>query len=150
MKGPLKIVLVDDDRDDHLIFAKALKEVAVETELTCLTNGEKLMGYLSKHIHDLPDAIFLDLNMPRKNGSECLVEIKRNKNLKNIPVVIYSTDFHTDILDILYKYGAYYCIRKSANKSQALDSVRRVLKSLAEHAGAQPPREKFAIGFVET
>jgi DNA-binding NtrC family response regulator len=149
MKGPLNIVLVDDDKDDHLIFAKALKETAFETELTCLTNGEKLMGYLSKHIHQLPDAIFLDLNMPRKNGSECLVEIKRNKNLKNIPVIIYSTNFHTDILDILYKYGAYYCIRKSANKNQALDSVNRVLKSLAEHSGIQPSREKFAIGFIE-
>lgn len=145
MDQPLKIVLVDDDKDDHLIFSKALEDTSFATDLILLSNGEKLMEYLSKNIKALPDAIFLDLNMPRKNGSECLVEIKQNKNLNAIPIIIYSTGFHADILDLLYKYGAYYCIRKSSNKLHTNKVLKIVLKTISERSGIRPSREKFEI-----
>jgi CheY-like chemotaxis protein len=146
---PLKIILVDDDQDDHLIFGKALNELAIKTELISLPNGEKLMEHLSKNIRQLPDAIFLDLNMPRKNGAECLTEIKQNRKLYYIPVIIYSTDFHTDILDLLYKHGAFYCIRKSSNEATTDKNLKTVLRSILDHPGIRPVREKFAIGFSE-
>ncbi|HEY0031087.1 MAG TPA: response regulator, partial [Bacteroidia bacterium] len=106
MSSPINIVLADDDKDDHFLFAKALQEMPVSTCLTPISDGEKLMRYLSENLKQLPDVIFLDLNMPRKNGSECLTEIKLNRRLQHLPIIIYSTSFHKDILDLLYKYGA--------------------------------------------
>jgi len=97
VNSALKIIFTDDDEDDHFIFKKVLEEIPVHTNLRCLNNGQALMQYLLQHTERLPDVIFLDLNMPRKNGPDCLIEIKGNDKLKHIPVVIYSTAFHKDI-----------------------------------------------------
>ncbi len=150
MNSPLKIVFADDDKDDHFIFAKALEDISIRTSLICINNGEKLMQYLSEQMHQLPDVIFLDLNMPRKNGSECLTEIKNNKNFKHIPFIIYSTSFHTDILDLLYKYGAFYCIRKSTNSVETKRMLKIALNAISEKKHLQPAREDFALGLAES
>jgi CheY-like chemotaxis protein len=144
----LRIVFVDDDADDHFIFKKTLKEMGVSPELTILDNGEKLMEYLSKNLKQLPNVIFLDLNMPRKNGSECLTEIKHNKKLKDIPVIIYSTSFHHDILDLLYKCGAYHCIRKNTSNNETRKNIQYALQSVSSNKLIRPVREKFVLGTI--
>jgi CheY-like chemotaxis protein len=149
MISRLKIILVDDDKDDHFIFEKTLKELPIPSDVVCINDGEKLMEHLSENINQLPDAIFLDLNMPRKNGSECLTEIKLNKKLKNIPVIIYSTSFHNDILDLLHKHGAYYCIRKSTDPVSTKKNLMMALKSIIDRKEHQPSREKFAPGVID-
>jgi DNA-binding NarL/FixJ family response regulator len=105
------------------------------------------MEYLAKNIKQLPQAVFLDLNMPRKNGAECLTEIRQNKKLKDIPVVVYSTDFHPDILDLLYKYGAFYCIRKSADEKNNIENLSIALNTISEDMAMRPAREHFVLGF---
>lgn len=85
------ILLADDDTDDCLFFKDALEELALSVTLTTVRDGVELMRHLSTQV--LPDVIFLDLNMPRKNGYECLTEIKLNAKLATIPVVVYSTFF---------------------------------------------------------
>ncbi len=147
MNTPLKIVFADDDEDEHFIFKKVLSKVSIITNLGIVNNGQSLMEYLTKNIKQLPDAIFLDLNMPRKNGSECLVDIKTNVKLKHIPIIIYSTSFHMDILDLLYKHGAFHCIRKSTNTSEIKKLLTIVLKEILEDKNIQPSRQKFTLGF---
>jgi CheY-like chemotaxis protein len=146
---PLKIIFVDDDEDDHFFFEKTLAEINIPTDLTCMISGEVLMQFLSGNTFDLPDLIFLDLNMPRKNGSDCLIEIKENKKLRHIPVIIYSTAYHKDILDFLYKNGAFHCIRKSSESKQTKQTITAVLESVLNNQNQQPSREEFAMGFVE-
>ncbi|MBC8048251.1 MAG: response regulator, partial [Fimbriimonadaceae bacterium] len=85
-KDTINVLLADDDKDDRYFFDKALKQIPIATHLKTVADGEKLMDYLLKNDVPLPDVLFLDLNMPRKNGSECLAEIKRNEKLKEIPV----------------------------------------------------------------
>jgi len=143
------IVLADDDKDDHFLFAKALREVSPSSKLTWISDGEKLMRYLSENIKDLPGVIFLDLNMPRKNGSECLTEIKQNKSLKKVPIIIYSTSFHDDIVELLYKYGASYCIRKPTDPTALKKILNTALTEIVQNNNAQPPREKFLLNFRE-
>jgi CheY-like chemotaxis protein len=117
-KQPLNILLADDDKDDRLFFEKALAEIPIATHLTTVNDGEELMDYLEKNIDNLPDVIFLDLNMPRKNGYESLVEISENENLKDIAVVILSTSFPQDrnyelgTIRHLFKLKARVFIRK--------------------------------------
>src|SRR5687767_14662538 len=113
MPSPLHILLADDDTDDRFFFDKALKLAAIPSNLTTVENGEKLMTFLNSNTDKLPDALFLDLNMPRKNGSECLREIKKDERMRGLPVIIYSTSLHPEIADLLYRDGAYYYIKKS-------------------------------------
>ena len=86
----MNIFLAEDDEDDALFFKEVLSELLSNADLTIFTNGEKLMNQLYMN-ELLPDIIFLDLNMPRKNGFECLKEIKSNSSLKAIKTIILST-----------------------------------------------------------
>lgn len=112
MPKPINILLADDDEDDRFLFETVLKGISFTTKLDTVDNGEKLMKHL-KNLKQLPDVLFLDLNMPRKNGSECLMEIKADEKLKGLPVIIYSTSLHQDVADLLYQGGAYYYVRKT-------------------------------------
>lgn len=102
------IFLADDDAEDRAFFAEALKEVNVETELTTANDGLELMTTLDENVVEPPPphVIFLDLNMPRKNGYECLKEIRETGKLKNIPVVVFSTSDNVNAIDTAYHLGA--------------------------------------------
>jgi CheY-like chemotaxis protein len=108
----LNILIADDDKDDQQFFSMALEALNIPIRLTTVVDGEKLMAYLSENMEQLPDVIFLDLNMPRKNGFECLLEIKLNQKLNQVPVIIFSTSFEQEMVNMLYKNGAKYYIRK--------------------------------------
>ena len=75
------------------------------TRLT-INDGVQLLKYLSSNFHNLPDALFLDLNIPIKNGFECLSEIKAIDKLKDLPVIIFSTSVNIEIAELLYEKGA--------------------------------------------
>ena len=66
------IFLADDDADDCMLFEDALREVSTSTELTTANDGVELINLMETTVPPPPDVIFLDLNMPRKNGFECL------------------------------------------------------------------------------
>ena len=70
--GPIHLLLGDVDKDDCLFFEEALEELTLSTRLTTVHNGEQLMQLLAKKTEQLPHVLFLDLNIPRKNGLECL------------------------------------------------------------------------------
>lgn len=71
---PLFILLADDDESDRFLFIEAFEEMAIETIVHTVNDGVQLMNYLAKTDITLPHLLFLDLNMPRKNGLECLKE----------------------------------------------------------------------------
>src|SRR4051812_1809722 len=108
------LLLADDDNDDCIFFKEALEELPVNASLKIVKDGVELMQSLNEVNGKLPDVLFLDLNMPRKTGYECLDEIKLNHKLKNLPVIIFSTSFDHDVVDALYKKGAHYYVRKPA------------------------------------
>ncbi len=143
---PLHILLADDDKDDRYFFEKALKEIPIATTLTTVKDGEELMDYLSKNSEDFPHALFLDLNMPRKKGGECLSEIKLNPKLKELPVIIYSTSLHDALADELYKNGAHYYLHKQ-DFEELVKSLQQVLSLLVESAN-RPPRDKFIVNGI--
>lgn len=142
---PLTILLAEDDPDDCYFLKEALSEFTLPTQLTTVHNGEELMHHLTKETGSLPHVLFLDLNMPRKNGFECLSEIKRNKNLKNIPVIIYSTSFHYKIAEMLYENGATYYISKPTEIAQLRKTVQQVITLIAHGNMPQPGKEDFVL-----
>jgi CheY-like chemotaxis protein len=107
----IHILLADDDIDDCLLFQDALNELPLSTELTTVNNGEQLMRALAAKDR-LPDLLFLDLNMPRKNGLECLLELQADERFRKVPVIIFTTSFNLEVINLLHSKGARYYVRK--------------------------------------
>ena len=84
-------VLVDDDAEDAELFSDALSDLPVPVDFRHFDSGDELIEVLESAATSLPDLIFLDLNMPRMTGWQCLDLLKGKEGLKEIPVVIYST-----------------------------------------------------------
>jgi CheY-like chemotaxis protein len=141
----LDILLADDDADDCLFFEEALEELPVSTALTAVHDGEKLMQLLNDETNILPHILFLDLNMPRKNGFECLAEIKLNTKLKDMPVIIFSTSYEQQVVNLLYQNGAHYFIRKPSAFAQFKKIILFVLTLIAQKHIAQPAKEDFVL-----
>lgn len=140
----LLIMLADDDQDDCLLFKDALEELPVLAQLTTVHSGEQLMKLLNK-AQQLPDMLFLDLNMPNKNGFACLEEIKENEKIKHFPVIILSTSFEQDVVTLLYKNGAQHYIRKPNNFTQLKYLIHSVIKFVAQTSFGTPSKENFVI-----
>lgn len=139
------LLLADDDSDDCLFFKEALEELPVDASLSTVNDGEQLMDFLSSNSGDLPDALFLDLNMPRKSGLECLTEIKETEELKHLPIIIFSTSLDLDVVDSLYEKGANYYIRKPGDFS-ALKKVIFEAITLTNNANSKHPnRNEFIL-----
>lgn len=142
----IQLLLADDDEDDRMLFYEVLSELVFPTQFSTVHDGEQLMQRLTENPVELPDVLFLDLNMPRKNGLQCLEEIKQNEKLKQLPVIIYSTSFQKDVADLLYKNGAQHYIRKAAEFSQLKSLIHQALSLISQQSRLQPPtRENFVL-----
>lgn len=141
MKPEKTIFLADDDADDRLLFEEALREISGETRLTMANDGQQLMTILENALP--PDVIFLDLNMPRKNGMECLQELKQSPKLKHIPIVIFSTSTQPEMIDKVYEGGAHYYISKPKNFGVLKSIIRQILNMNWQASFPQPSKEKF-------
>lgn len=137
------IVLADDDDDDVLNFRDALKQLLGTNSLVVVKNGDELIRYLGE-ARTLPTTIFLDLNMPRKNGFECLREIRSNTGYNNINVIIFSTSQQQDVMDSLYYNGAQYYIRKPAS-FQELKSILHLALTILEEKRDPSQRGDFVL-----
>jgi CheY-like chemotaxis protein len=143
--APIKILLADDDTDDCFFFKEALEELPVSAKLTTVNDGVQLMQLLSAKETSLPDALFLDLNMPRKSGFECLAEIKLIDKLMNLPVIIYSTSLNMEVVDLLYQKGAHYYIRKPGEFDKLKKVIAEAVALLSQNISTQPARDKFIL-----
>ena len=147
-KTLLNVLLADDDQDDRFFFQKALNTLELPCQLKTVPDGEQLMKYLFQHSDTLPDVLFLDLNMPRKNGTECLIEIKENDKLKAIPVIIYSTALNEAIADVLHNQGALYYIKK-CEFTELKTVLRKVLTDMIKSKSVRSARDEFYINLVK-
>ena len=141
------IFIADDDADDCLFFKEALDELGVEAQLTIVNNGIELMTTLDETVTEppTPHVIFLDLNMPRKNGFECLDEIRHNHRFKAIPVVIFSTSENTETVDKTYNQGANHYIRKPGSHEALKKIIETVLKLDMWKQTPKTSRSKFLL-----
>ena len=139
------ILLAEDDADDRMLFEDALKELRIPTQLTLANDGLELMSQLEiLPTHPPPQVIFLDLNMPRKNGFECLKEIRQTPKMKDIPVVILSTTASDDVVDKTYQDGANHFICKPRSFPLLVKAIETVLTFELVQT-PQPPKDKFVL-----
>lgn len=147
MQTTKNILLTDDDTDDCMLFSEVFGEIfpANEARLTIANDGVELMEVLEETVPPPPEVIFLDLNMPRKNGFECLEEIRRSPKLRSIPVVILSTTSNRDVIEKTYRNGANYYVCKPQSYALLKKAVEQVLSLSQEQLNNQPQIEKFVI-----
>ncbi|HMT27895.1 MAG TPA: response regulator [Bacteroidia bacterium] len=131
----INILLADDDKDDCMFFKEALDEIDLTTHLTTVYDGEQLMQHLQTRHLQLPDMLFLDLNMPLKNGFACLEEIKQNEKLKSLPVIIFSTSYEEKIANQLHLAGAQHYICKPADFPLLKKVIQQAIILIMESKG---------------
>jgi CheY-like chemotaxis protein len=141
----INVILADDDEDDCLLFEEALNELPLPTQLSTVHTGNQLMARLAQKKTKLPDVIFLDLNMPGKNGFACLKEIKLNSKLENLPVFIFSTAFDQDMINLVYKDAAHYYIQKPNEFALLKKVILKALTFISEKKISLPVKKDFIL-----
>jgi CheY-like chemotaxis protein len=127
------VLIVDDDSDDRDFFCEALHEIDSTIECRFAKNGQEALDLLNKPENLLPDYIFLDLNMPRVGGVQCLKAIKKINHLSNIPVVIFSTTKQDDEAEKTRELGAVLFLTKPPTYTELVKKLSYVL-SQSTHA----------------
>jgi CheY-like chemotaxis protein len=124
----MNVLYADDDVDDREMFCEAIKEINPAIKVVLGKDGEETLKILSVQ-KELPDLIFLDINMPRMDGIECLGKIKSDDRLKSIPVIIYSTTSNKSDQTKIALLGASDFILKGNSFEVAKDSLSKILTS---------------------
>jgi CheY-like chemotaxis protein len=139
------VYLADDDADDREFFQDALSEIALQTELVIAEDGVVLMRTLEEKVPPPPHVIFLDLNMPRKNGYECLLDIRSTDRYKDIPVVIFSTTANPDVIAKTQSLGANLYLRKPTSIEMLKKMIHHVLTLDLSIMGMPSSNEGFYL-----
>jgi len=121
------VLFIDDDPDDFEIFCEALKKFDPEAKCLHSIDGEAAIGLLNGLTY-LPDYIFLDINMPRMDGKECLSRIKKDSKLKDIQVFMFSTTTYLAEIKTYISLGAIDFIIKPTSVNELVDVFKAVLK----------------------
>ncbi|HET6226599.1 MAG TPA: response regulator, partial [Bacteroidia bacterium] len=99
-----QLIIADDDEDDQMLLKEAIHEYAPDIQCHTIRDGKQLMEILNKG--EIPELLLLDLNMPYKNGMECLIEIRAIESLRHIPIVILSTSRNVRDIELCFTHGA--------------------------------------------
>lgn len=142
----INIVLAEDDVDDVLIFKLALKELETAVKLNHVDSGDKLLALLKQL---LPDIIFLDIDLPRKDGLACVIEIRRNGAFDNVPVVLISGHTFYRFIEDGFASGANYYLVKTSSVGQLAASLKSIFSIDWKKMMYYPPITEFVIGNSE-
>lgn len=123
-KPDLHVLLVDDDFDELYLFNEALEHAGLNIKLSRANNGNHLLSFLLSE--PTPDLVFMDINMPYKDGLEALTEIRNNPRFHNLPLVIYSTTNNINSINTCYKKGADLFVIKPNNFDGMVKVVKKV------------------------
>jgi CheY-like chemotaxis protein len=111
-RDSITILLAEDDQDDRYLISEALDESGSENQLYIVENGEFLLDFLKnrgrytdRQKYPRPDVIMLDLNMPLMDGREALAEIKKDPQLKRIPIIVLTTSQSDEDINATYDLG---------------------------------------------
>jgi len=144
LEEKMHIILVDDDADDRMLFEEAFNELNSENILKMFKNGLEVVDYLNS-IEDVPDIIFLDLNMPIQGGLETLKAMREIDRYKMISVAIYSTSSSEKDIEETLVAGANIYITKPTNFQCLKDTIRKVINMNWQFLSSGLNRDTFVF-----
>jgi CheY-like chemotaxis protein len=121
------ILLVDDDPDDQLLFSEAVSEADMSIVCSLAYDGVDAIERLSSGEIGMPDLLFMDMNMPKMNGIDCLKELQKSEQFKNIPVIMYSTSCISEYQRECFEHGAIGYIEKPSDFSVLCNKLKLLL-----------------------
>jgi CheY-like chemotaxis protein len=124
----MNLLIVDDDADDLQFFVDAIAEIDQDVQCITAFNGIDALKLL-EGIETRPDYIFLDLNMPKMDGKQCLKHIKNSPLLHSIPVIIYSTSRLPEDIAEVGALGAAAFIIKPNKFHQLKSEISAILNA---------------------
>lgn len=120
----VNILIAEDDPDDFLLLKEAIEEVLPKFNIDHCRNGMDVIQKINERT-DL-DLIFLDINIPKKTGIDCLIEIRKRQYLASTPVIIYSTSSHFEDIDRCYKNGCTLYLVKPPSFKDLVTQIRKI------------------------
>lgn len=119
------IFIIDDDEDELVFFVEAIKALNVPHKCTWAKSGEQALQQLP---YLMPDMIFIDFNMPRMNGLECIKAIKEMPCYRSIPIILHSNKMDSDLRYKGLKLGATACVKKQESLHQLIRFLQSFLQ----------------------
>jgi len=119
--------IADDDQDDKELFINALQQIDEHFTYITASDGEEALKKLLDITFQLPEIIFLDLNMPKINGKQCLIKIKENKTLQDIPVIMYSTTADKKEMEEINQLGAAFFLQKPNRFDELCNALEKIV-----------------------
>ncbi len=138
----MHILMADDDKDDFLCLKEAAEKAGEPLQVSYAGNWLELWRFIIKTI---PDLLFLDINMPVKDGIECLQLLRQERKYDNIPILIYSTSVNKSDIDKAYQNGANYFIIKPNAIEDITHIIKRLISMGKDELLSVPSREEFVI-----
>lgn len=137
------VILAEDDKDDVLIFELAITQARILINMRHAINGDELFELLKQ---SLPDIIFLDINMPCKDGVTCVVEIRRNPDYDNIPVIMYTSYNSSEKIETTYRAGANFYMLKNDSIAAIAENLKKIFSIEWKKYMYYPPKPGFTLG----
>lgn len=119
----LRILLIDDDEDDLIVFKLAISEISDSIQLFYCNCADNVSLVIEQ---TRPQLIFLDINLPRINGIECLQELQNDKIGKTIPVIMYSSSELPRDLQLSFSFGASLYFLKPSDVSKLVSALKEI------------------------
>lgn len=138
-----EVIMAEDDKEDVMIFELAAAEANLAIHLRHAENGEVLFTLLEQAI---PDILFLDINMPCKDGLTCITEIRSNPVYNNLPVVMYTSYKVPEKIDSAYEAGANLYLLKSKTITELAGHLKTIFAIEWQHQMHQPAYNQFTLG----
>ncbi len=138
------VLLADDDADDRMLFRDVVKDLGLKLSLHTVNDGVELMDFLHA-AQQLPDALFLDINMPKKDGLACLREIKASPGLQTLPVIVFSNSENNILVELMRSEGAAYFVRKQHGYNKMLKLLNKLFSLDKQMLAKEKEMNEFVI-----
>lgn len=119
------IILAEDDEDDQMMFKEVIQQFNSPIDLQIVADGRQLLSLLE---NILPDLLFLDLDMPYRNGLQCLLAIRESARLQNLPVIMFSSTSRQVNIQTAYEMGAHLFLVKSSSFKEYASAINTIVR----------------------
>jgi len=139
----INILIADDDKEDALLLTEALQDVLPSCKCIHTIDGITALRCIKNDV--TPDIVFLDLNMPLKNGIHCLKDIHHLDLLPDTPIIIYSTSHNMKDIKVADEYGAAFYIVKPSSFNELNKIISRAVELLGRPSGERLKKSDFVL-----
>jgi len=122
------LFMIDDDVDDREVFQEAIRTSYPDIDLIFAYDGVQALEILNGS-NRLPDIIFLDYNMPRMSGLQCLKALKASDKFKHIPTVMYTTSGDREEENVVRMFGVDYYMRKTTSFIELCAELKTIIET---------------------